>query len=104
MDLSSVLPRSYEKNSRDMPLLLFSIRMVMAKSGWSKRIGVCSSAGWSGASPGGMIPWRIPGVPAKVPGGCGCSIDQVTPPSRLRASRNSSGFSLSIWWNGPRSL
>ena len=51
------------------PLLLFSIRTVIAKSGWSKRIGVRSSVGWSGASPGGMIPWRMPGVPARIPRG-----------------------------------
>ena len=35
-----------------MPLLLFSIRMVIAKSGWSKRIGVAQLGGLVRRQPG----------------------------------------------------
>jgi hypothetical protein len=46
-----VLPRSYEQKKRDTPLFVFSMRMVIVKSGWVKSIGSLRSIDETGPDP-----------------------------------------------------
>ena len=62
---------------------MFSIRMVMAKPGWVKSMASCRSVGCSREAPGGMTPWRMPGVPTEALEG---------PVARLTRSNPRRGF------------